>query len=121
MSLPIAHNFALGCPGALGTLYAGGTVVFCKDPSPEAAFRLIEQEKITVTALIPPLVLLWLEAAEWVRADLSSLRWIQAEALASRPRRRRASDPSSAAGCSRSTAWRKGCSTSRGSTIPSPP
>ncbi|WP_437526302.1 (2,3-dihydroxybenzoyl)adenylate synthase [Sorangium sp. So ce726] len=78
VSLPIAHNFALGCPGALGTLYAGGTVVFCKDPSPEAAFRLIEQEKITVTALIPPLVLLWLEAAEWVQADLSSLQWIQA-------------------------------------------
>ncbi|KYF56826.1 2,3-dihydroxybenzoate-AMP ligase [Sorangium cellulosum] len=78
VSLPIAHNFALGCPGALGTLHAGGTVVFCKDPSPETAFRLIEKEKITVTALIPPLVVLWLEAAEWVQADLSSLQWLQA-------------------------------------------
>jgi len=77
VSLPIAHNFALGCPGALGTLHAGGTVVFCKDPSPETAFRLIEKEKITVTALIPPLVLVWLETAEWMEADLSSLQWLE--------------------------------------------
>ncbi|MCG8423572.1 MAG: AMP-binding protein [Proteobacteria bacterium] len=78
VSLPIAHNFALGCPGALGTLYAGGTVVFCGDPSPDTAFPLIEKEKITVTALIPPLVLLWLEATEWTTEDLSSLQWLQA-------------------------------------------
>lgn len=77
VTLPIAHNFALASPGALGTLYAGGAVVFCKDPSPDVAFPLIEKEKITVTALVPPLVLLWLEAAEWDTTDLNSLQWLQ--------------------------------------------
>lgn len=75
--LPIAHNFPLACPGALGTLHAGGTVVFCADPSPDNALRLIEKERITITALIPPLALLWLEAKEWIDVDLRSLRWLQ--------------------------------------------
>ncbi|WP_394843129.1 AMP-binding protein [Pendulispora brunnea] len=78
VSLPIEHNFALGCPGALGCLYAGGTVVLCRDPSPETAFGLIEREAITATALIPPLVLLWLEAVEWSTENLSSLQLLQA-------------------------------------------
>ncbi|HEY0467860.1 MAG TPA: AMP-binding protein, partial [Polyangiaceae bacterium] len=77
VSLPIAHNFPLGCPGALGTIYAGGTVVFCNDPSPATAFRWIAAERITLTALIPPLVLLWLEAAEWMQSDFRSLQLLQ--------------------------------------------
>ncbi|WKX69042.1 (2,3-dihydroxybenzoyl)adenylate synthase [Streptomyces sp. XD-27] len=76
-ALPVAHNFPLACPGVLGTLHAGGTVVLSPTPSPDDAFRLIERERITVTALVPPLVLLWLEAAEWNEADLSSLRLLQ--------------------------------------------
>ncbi|MFI9324533.1 (2,3-dihydroxybenzoyl)adenylate synthase [Kitasatospora aureofaciens] len=75
--LPIAHNFPLACPGAFGTLHAGGTVVFCPTPSPEDAFARIERERITVTALVPPLALLWLEAAEWTADDLSSLELLQ--------------------------------------------
>jgi 2,3-dihydroxybenzoate-AMP ligase len=77
VALPIAHNFALGSPGALGTLYAGGVVVFCRDPSPEVAFRMIEAERVTVTALIPPLASLWLEAVEWLEPNLSSLAWLE--------------------------------------------
>ncbi|MEV7026820.1 AMP-binding protein, partial [Kitasatospora sp. NPDC093558] len=76
-ALPVAHNFPLACPGVLGTLYAGGTVVLSPTPSPDDAFRLIERERVTVTALVPPLALLWLEAAEWADADLSSLRLLQ--------------------------------------------
>jgi 2,3-dihydroxybenzoate-AMP ligase len=76
-ALPVAHNFPLGCPGILGTLHAGGTVVLCPTPSPEDAFGLIERERVTVTALVPPLALLWLEAAEWAEADLNSLRLLQ--------------------------------------------
>jgi 2,3-dihydroxybenzoate-AMP ligase len=75
--LPIAHNFPLGCPGALGTLYAGGVVVFSPDPSPDSAFGWIEREKITITALVPPLVLMWLAAAEWQEPNLQSLAWLQ--------------------------------------------
>jgi 2,3-dihydroxybenzoate-AMP ligase len=75
--LPTAHNFALACPGLLGTLMAGGTVVLSPTPSPEDTFALIEREKVTATAVVPPIALLWLDAVEWEEADLSSLRLLQ--------------------------------------------
>ncbi|MFI8456172.1 (2,3-dihydroxybenzoyl)adenylate synthase [Kitasatospora sp. NPDC085464] len=62
--LPAAHNFPLSSPGSLGALYAGGRVVLCPQPAPETAFPLIEREGATVTGLVPPLALLWLDAAE---------------------------------------------------------
>ena len=76
-ALPVAHNFALGCPGALGTFAAGGTVVLAASPSPPDAFPLIERERVTVTALVPPLALLWMEVAAFAGRDLSSLRLLQ--------------------------------------------
>ncbi|MFJ1901142.1 (2,3-dihydroxybenzoyl)adenylate synthase [Streptomyces sp. NPDC088115] len=72
-ALPVAHNFPLSSPGSLGTLYAGGRVVLCPRPSPEAAFPLIEREKVTITGLVPPLALLWTRAATTTAHDLSSL------------------------------------------------
>ncbi|WP_406418259.1 (2,3-dihydroxybenzoyl)adenylate synthase [Streptomyces sp. NBC_01614] len=75
--LPTAHNFALACPGLLGTLMAGGTVVLSPTPSPEDAFALVEREKVTATAVVPPIALLWLDAVEWEEADLSSLSLLQ--------------------------------------------
>jgi mycobactin salicyl-AMP ligase len=75
--LPIAHNFPLACPGLLGTLGVGGTVVMAPAPSPDVAFDLVERERVTVTALVPPLARLWVEATEWDSADLSSLRLLQ--------------------------------------------
>ncbi|MEU3567288.1 AMP-binding protein [Kitasatospora sp. NPDC036755] len=77
-ALPVAHNFALGCPGVLGTLHAGGRVVLTTDPSPDQAFALIEREGVTMTALVPPLALLWMQAVEWLDDDLSTLRLLQA-------------------------------------------
>ncbi|SDL61201.1 (2,3-dihydroxybenzoyl)adenylate synthase [Nonomuraea jiangxiensis] len=76
-ALPIAHNYALGCPGVLGTLHAGGSVVLTPTPSPDDAFPLIESERVTVTGLVPSLALLWTEAASWSSYDLSSLRLVQ--------------------------------------------
>ncbi|MFC4948787.1 (2,3-dihydroxybenzoyl)adenylate synthase [Pseudonocardia sp. GCM10023141] len=75
--LPAAHNFPLACPGLLGALGAGAIVVMCPVPGPEIAFALIEQERVTVTALVPPLVRLWVDAAAWEQADRSSLRLLQ--------------------------------------------
>jgi 2,3-dihydroxybenzoate-AMP ligase len=75
--LPAAHNFPLACPGILGTLGAGGTVVMSPAPSAEVAFSLIERERVTITALVPPLVRLWVDAAEWEARDLTSLRLLQ--------------------------------------------
>ncbi|MFP2906627.1 (2,3-dihydroxybenzoyl)adenylate synthase [Pyxidicoccus sp. 3LFB2] len=76
-ALPAAHNFPLSSPGILGTLYAGGTTVMALHPSPDVAFPLIERERVTVTALVPPLAMIWLEAAKARRHDLSSLRILQ--------------------------------------------
>ncbi|WP_432585085.1 (2,3-dihydroxybenzoyl)adenylate synthase [Streptomyces sp. HD1123-B1] len=72
--LPAAHNFPLSSPGTLGALYAGGTVVLCPQPGPEVAFPLIERERVTLTGLVPPLALLWTEAAADSGHDLSSLQ-----------------------------------------------
>ncbi|WP_330456387.1 AMP-binding protein [Streptomyces sp. NBC_00820] len=76
-ALPAAHNFALGCPGVLGTLAAGGKVVLAEDATPARTFPLIERERVTVTALTPPLLKLWLDEAAWTEHDLSSLALLQ--------------------------------------------
>ncbi|TXD00239.1 AMP-binding protein [Streptomyces sp. ISID311] len=76
--LPAAHNFALACPGLLGTLHAGGTTVLAPSPDPETAFALIARERVTTVALVPPLVLAWLDAAELLGPDLTSLTLLQA-------------------------------------------
>ncbi|MEV6569234.1 (2,3-dihydroxybenzoyl)adenylate synthase [Streptomyces kronopolitis] len=71
--LPAAHNFPMSSPGWLGALYAGGTVVLCPGTDPATAFPLIERERITLTGLVPPLALVWTEAAAAGGHDLSSL------------------------------------------------
>ncbi|WP_199546110.1 (2,3-dihydroxybenzoyl)adenylate synthase [Streptomyces sp. N35] len=71
--LPAAHNFPLSSPGSLGALYAGGKVVLCPSPDPETAFPLIARERVTITGLVPPLALVWTEAGQDTRHDLSSL------------------------------------------------
>lgn len=76
-ALPVAHNFALGCPGVLGALHAGGTAVLTDEPDPDAAFALIERERVTATALVPPTARMWAAATEWDETDLSSLRLLQ--------------------------------------------
>ncbi len=76
-ALPIAHNFPMSSPGFLGTLYAGGRVVLSPSPDPETAFALIERERVTVTSLVPPLLLQWLDLAPGTDRDLGSLRVIQ--------------------------------------------
>lgn len=75
--LPAGHNFPLGCPGLLGTLLNGGKVVMAATSSPDEVFPLIEQEQATVTALVPALVNLWLQALSWNESDISSLKLLQ--------------------------------------------
>ena len=72
-ALPAAHNFPLSSPGTLGALYAGARVVLCPQPAPETAFPLIEREGVTLTGLVPPLALVWTEAAATTTHDLTSL------------------------------------------------
>ncbi|VWC76722.1 AMP-dependent ligase [Burkholderia lata] len=76
-ALPMAHNFTLCCPGTIGALLAGGRVVTTGRPEPEQSFALIAQERVTHTALVPPLALLWLDEQPQRQADLTSLRVLQ--------------------------------------------
>ncbi|MGW3968837.1 (2,3-dihydroxybenzoyl)adenylate synthase [Streptomyces ardesiacus] len=75
--LPIGFNFTFACPGVLGTLLAGGTVVVAPDPSPQTAFALIEREGVTLTSLTPPLVPHWREEATSGAWNLGSLSVVQ--------------------------------------------
>jgi 2,3-dihydroxybenzoate-AMP ligase len=75
--LPIAHNFPMSSPGVLGAIYAGATIVLSLSPSPEAVFPLIERERITMTSVVPPLLLVWLQAHRGTPYDLSSLKIMQ--------------------------------------------
>ncbi|MFD4479130.1 MULTISPECIES: (2,3-dihydroxybenzoyl)adenylate synthase [unclassified Streptomyces] len=76
-ALPAASNFIFGCPGIVGTLAAGGTVVLIDDPEPADAFRAIETEKVTIASLTPADADSWLNALPGGRYDLSSLRLVQ--------------------------------------------
>lgn len=73
-ALPAAHNFPMSSPGYLGALYVGATVVMAPSPSPDVCFPLIEREGVTITGLVPPLALLWMQAAARKTHDLSSLQ-----------------------------------------------
>ena len=59
--LPIAHNFPFACPGIMGTLLSGGTTVLSQDARPESCLSLIGLHQITLTSLVPPLAILWLQ------------------------------------------------------------
>ncbi|WP_246794908.1 (2,3-dihydroxybenzoyl)adenylate synthase [Burkholderia perseverans] len=75
--LPMAHNFTLCCPGVIGTLLHGGCVVTTGRADPDTCFALIARERVTHTALVPPLALVWLDAQDRLHADLSSLCLLQ--------------------------------------------
>lgn len=76
-ALPVAHNFPLSSPGTLGVFHAGGRVVLARQANPDHAFALIEAERVTITALVPPLAMAWLDAAPARRHDLDSLVLLQ--------------------------------------------
>ncbi|ANP54915.1 2,3-dihydroxybenzoate-AMP ligase [Streptomyces griseochromogenes] len=76
-ALPAEFNLTLGCPGILGTLAVGGTVVLIDDPTPDTVLRTIEEEKVTVTSVVPAVAALWLDAFDGSEAGLGSLRVMQ--------------------------------------------
>ncbi|WP_406504297.1 (2,3-dihydroxybenzoyl)adenylate synthase [Streptomyces sp. NBC_00212] len=76
-ALPAESNFAFGCPGILGALSVGATVVLADTPEPAECLPLIERERVTITSLDPGTVQLWLDQLSMNQADLSSLRLVQ--------------------------------------------
>jgi CoA ligase len=75
-ALPIGHNFALACPGVLGTLFAGGRVVLAASPRPATVFEAIATEGVTVTSAVPAVASAWVDEVGTNRCDLSSLRYL---------------------------------------------
>ena len=76
-ALPVAHNFPMSSPGVFGALYAGARVVMAPNPAAETAFSLIAREGVTITGVVPPLALLWMQAAARTPHDISSLQVLQ--------------------------------------------
>src|ERR1022692_4277830 len=73
-TLPMAHNYTLGCPGVLGTLAHGGMVVIAPDAGIETVTRLTKTERVTVISAAVPLIVNWLNADSLRSCDFSSLR-----------------------------------------------
>ncbi|MGO3738251.1 MAG: (2,3-dihydroxybenzoyl)adenylate synthase [Marinomonas foliarum] len=76
-ALPCAHNFPLSSPGAFGVFHVGGCVVMSPSPDANTCFELIERHHVTVAALVPPALALWLQAAPSNNSSLSSLQLMQ--------------------------------------------
>ena len=53
----------------------GGTTIFIPQFNPEQVLELIEKEKVTVFAGVPTMYQLLTQAENWLKADLSSLRF----------------------------------------------
>ncbi|TCC28888.1 (2,3-dihydroxybenzoyl)adenylate synthase [Kribbella speibonae] len=75
VALPAGHNFPLACPGLLGALLVGGTVVMLPSPEPVRTFATIAAEEVTHTAVVPAVAQRWLD--EYTGQDLSSLKVLQ--------------------------------------------
>ncbi|MEV4420987.1 AMP-binding protein [Patulibacter sp. NPDC049589] len=78
-TLPVAHNYPLSSPGIMGAFHAGSRVVLAPSPDPDTALGLIAAEGVTITGVVPPLALVWMDAVAGgtVTYDLSSLQVLQ--------------------------------------------
>jgi 2,3-dihydroxybenzoate-AMP ligase len=78
-ALPVAHNYPLSSPGIMGAFYAGARAVLVPSPDADTALGLIARERVTITGVVPPVALVWLDAVAGgtVGHDLSSLEVLQ--------------------------------------------
>jgi 2,3-dihydroxybenzoate-AMP ligase len=75
--LPIAHNLPLACPGIQGFLLRGARAVLSTSVRAADVFALIERERISHLAVVPALLIRWLDDPAIGRHDLGSVRVIQ--------------------------------------------
>lgn len=75
--LPIAHNLPLACPGLQGALFSGMRVVLSASPRADDVFALVEKHRISHIAVVPALLIRWVNDPAIEKYDLSSLRVIQ--------------------------------------------
>lgn len=76
-ALPAPHNYVMSSPGALGVFFAGGTVIMADNPDPSLCFDIMKQHRVTMAALVPSAVGLWLEAVRDGMTASSSLELLQ--------------------------------------------
>ena len=87
--LPLAHNLPLACPGLHGYLLHGGKVVLANTTRSEDVFRLIERHRVTHIAVVPALLIRWINDPLIKKFDLSSLQVIQSGGQRLQPEVRR--------------------------------
>src|SRR6266850_1208452 len=75
--LPIAHNLPLACPGIQGFFLRGARAVLSSSVRAQDVFSLIERERVTHLAVVPALLIRWINDPAISRYDLSSVRVIQ--------------------------------------------
>jgi non-ribosomal peptide synthetase component E (peptide arylation enzyme) len=59
LSVPIAHNFPLACPGLQRARLLGARTVLAPSPDAETVFALIERERVTWIPAVPATVIAW--------------------------------------------------------------
>ncbi|HEV2162183.1 MAG TPA: AMP-binding protein [Stellaceae bacterium] len=77
LTLPIAHNLPLACPGIQGFFFNGGSVVLSPTARPEDIFPLVEKHRITHIKVVPALLIRLINSAEVRQYDTASVRYIQ--------------------------------------------
>ncbi len=77
VSLPLAHNYNLGSPGALGALAMGGRLVVSPKTDAATVFGLVARERVTAIPAAVPLVVNWLNDPAAASYDTSSLKLVQ--------------------------------------------
>ena len=75
--LPIAHNLPLACPGIQGFFLRGARAVLSASVRAPDVFSLIERERVTHLAVVPALLIRWINDPAISRYDFSSVRVIQ--------------------------------------------
>lgn len=73
LTLPVTHILPLAAPGLQGAFMHGAKVVLAPSPDPAVAFPLIQQERVTFTPLVPPVLIGWINSPKRAEHDLSSL------------------------------------------------
>jgi 2,3-dihydroxybenzoate-AMP ligase len=76
VTLPIAHNFPLACPGISGFFMRGARVVLSTSARPDDILALAERERVTHLELVPALLIRCNNSPSISTRDLSSLRVI---------------------------------------------
>ena len=76
VTLPIAHNFPLACPGISGFFLNGAKVVLSESARADDVFPIIERERVTHLELVPALLIRYINAPSIANHNLESVRVI---------------------------------------------